>query len=181
MADVELTQELLESLFDYDAGKGVLVWKERPREQFKTKSAWASVNARNAGKIAGTPDDTGRVSVMLFSKKRQVHRLIWTIAKGEIPEVIDHIDGNPGNNKISNLRNVSQFINGKNCKRSKVNKSGHQGVLQRKDNRKWIAYISSSGARVHIGQFETYEEAISARKKAEIENGYHGNHGRVIV
>lgn len=59
----------------------------------------------------------------------QVHRIIWGICNGVIAEgIIDHIDGNPRNNKIANLRLVTYKINNRNSKKSSDNNSGITGV-----------------------------------------------------
>ena len=62
-----------------------------------------------------------------------VHRIIWTIVFGEIEDgyVIDHIDGNPFNNKIDNLRSIPSGENARNSKKRKDNKTGVTGVVFR--------------------------------------------------
>jgi hypothetical protein len=64
-----------------------------------------------------------------IKKRRYNHRVIWELLKGSTDNLeIDHIDGNPLNNKISNLRLVSREINGRNCKINSRNSSGITGV-----------------------------------------------------
>ncbi|MCK4818123.1 hypothetical protein KA005_20300 [bacterium] len=69
----------------------------------------------------------------------------------------------------------------KNKKMSKLNTSGACGVSLNTKGRKWIAQIGSNGKRVHIGRYETKEDAIVARKNAEKELWFHKNHGLTEV
>ena len=110
----------------------------------------------------------------------KVHHLIWIMHYGDIPKdkVIDHIDGNGLNNNIDNLRLVTQADNTKNARLYKNNKSGYQGVSWYKNRDMWRVSIGNNGTQETIGYFEDLNEAIEARKKKEIEYGYHKNHGR---
>lgn len=107
-----------------------------------------------------------------------LHRLIWFCETGEQPNIIDHINGIEDDNRLCNLRNTSQQKNCTNKKKYKNNKSGYVGVFYNKENEKWRVIIKVDKKQKHIGYFLTIEEAIEARKKAEIEYGYHENHGR---
>ena len=96
---------------------------------------WKISIARNVriGKVVGSVNK-GRCS-FVFSyagtkKRRYTHRVVWEIFNGEIPEnmEIDHIDGNPLNNRIDNLRLVSRIVNARNSKMNSRNTSGIAGV-----------------------------------------------------
>lgn len=91
---------------------------------------------------------------------------------------IDHIDQNPLNNKMENLRAVTQTNNSRNRSIPSNNKSGQIGVSFRKELQKWRAFISVDGKRIHLGCFTKKRDAIFRRKLAEIHYGYHPNHGR---
>lgn len=105
-----------------------------------------------------------------------LHRLAWAYTHGYWPKGIDHIDGNPLNNCLKNLREAGQLINAKNqCKRK--SRSGINGVFWRPERAKWIAYIKVNFKRIHLGNFATKEEAIQARNMADIKYGFHPNHG----
>jgi len=108
------------------------------------------------------------------------HRIAWLVHYGEYPSChIDHIDGNPGNNSISNLRLAPGNINQRNRSLFKTNKSGCHGVNYHKKDRKWHAKINDNeGNVIHLGCFSVVCDAVKARKLAEIEYGYHLNHGR---
>lgn len=70
-------------------------------------------------------------SVKMVGKVYRVQRVIWTLLKGTIPEnhVIDHLDGDPWNNKISNLCVKSVRGNAQNLKKSKACTTGIKGVV----------------------------------------------------
>lgn len=81
---------------------------------------------------------------------------------------IDHIDHNTLNNQKSNLRICSNADNIRNGKLRVNNKSGYTGVRYRKDRKKWYAYIKVNYKNITLGTYKTKEEAINARKEAEI-------------
>lgn len=72
---------------------------------------------KSTHRILKQEDRNGYKRVVLNSVKHSVHLLVWQTFKGEIPKgmVIDHIDGNRGNNKLENLRMVSQSENVRNA------------------------------------------------------------------
>lgn len=86
-------------------------------------------------------------TIVLHKKKYVLHRIIWEIHNGVIPEgmFIDHIDGDKYNNKIENLRVVSRFGNARNVRMNIKNKSGVTGVSLHEDVRRnpsvdaWVA------------------------------------------
>lgn len=91
-------------------------------------------------------------------------------------EEIDHINGKPNDNRIENLRVVTHEENMKNVKLPSNNTSGHKGVYYNKLERKWKAMIRKNKKQIHLGTFDTKEEAVEARRKAE--NEYYGEHKR---
>lgn len=91
-------------------------------------------------------------------------RLILDIADGDLE--VDHINGNPSDNRKSNLRIVSHLENMQNKKIYKNNTSGTTGVSQL-HNGKWKARIMVNGNEMWLGTFETKEEAVYARHAAE--------------
>lgn len=90
---------------------------------------------------------------------------------------VDHIDGNPLNCSKSNLRICTEQQNRMNNKRQSNNTSGHSGITYRKDTSKWSASIQVNYRVIRLGCFSTLEEAIEARRQAEIE--YFGEYRRV--
>lgn len=93
-----------------------------------------------------------------------MHRLIMCFPD-EIE--VDHINHNKRNNKKENLRIVNDSQNQMNKKKQKNNTSGVTGVRWHKKHRKWYAHIGVNRNQIHIGSFDTFEEAVVARKEAE--------------
>lgn len=95
-----------------------------------------------------------------------IHRLILGLASCKEVNDVDHIDGNPLNNRKSNLRLCEHIDNSRNRNfLSKNNSSGFTGVSKRGD--KFRAYINVEGAQIHLGLFNTAEDAYNARLEAE--------------
>jgi hypothetical protein len=107
------------------------------------------------------------------------HRFIWFYVYGEWPKNhIDHIDGNGLNNRMENLRDVTQGTNRKNNRLQVNNRSGYPGVSWYKRKGKWQVKIKVDTKFIWIGYFHDLNEAIKAKKEAELEHGFHQNHGR---
>lgn len=164
--------EELHKLLSYDGSTGKLYWKPRGIVN------WDSIYA---GKEAGSLRSIGYVVVKLRHKAYKAHRIIWKMLNGTEPTTIDHIDRNKSNNLVSNLREASHKENMKNKRMAKNNSFGHTGVYWREDNKKWRAVIGLSSKLKHLGNFETFDEAVSARKAAEISYNYSENHGKAMV
>jgi len=89
------------------------------------------------------------------------------LGKLSIGMVTDHIDRNKLNNQRSNLRICTQSENIFNSPKKKNNKSGHVGVRFYHQIGKWEAYIMKNWKKYNLGDFDTQEEAIKARKNGE--------------
>ena len=178
------SQEVLRQLLDYDPETGALTWRERDPCCFpegKNGKAWnaSKWNGRFAGKRAFTTKmASGHLSAGLFGKTRFAHRVVWKWMTGEDPKTVDHINGDPTDNRWSNLRSVSQTINSRNCKISKNNTSGANGVRLDKRRSTWVASITVDRRKKYIGEFPDYKQAVKARRAAEKAHGFHENHGR---
>jgi len=94
----------------------------------------------------------------------ELHRWIMNTPKGMYT---DHIDQNTLDNRRCNLRICSNSANLRNGKIRINNKSGYPGVFFIKETKKWIAFIKVNYKRFHIGRFNTFNEAVDARKLAE--------------
>ena len=161
-----LTQLQLKSHLHYNPDNGVFTW-------IKCKS-----NNIKCGQVAGHIAKNGYVTICVFNVDYLAHRLAWLYIYGIFPkDGIDHKDQNPSNNRILNLRNADQFVNGKNCKKSKRNTSGVVGVGWCREQNKWYASIRVRGKGIRLGRFLDKDDAIKARKRAEKLYGFHKNHG----
>lgn len=121
-----------------------------------------SRTSRKAGKCADNSLRRGYRTVYVGGKLQFAHRVIWKLLRGADPEFLDHIDGDPLNNKSDNLRACSHAENMRNKRIYANNTSGVKGVHHRKDSGMWRAYISLGGKRVRLGQFTSREEAEAA-------------------
>lgn len=98
-----------------------------------------------------------------------MHRVIAIRAGLDLNLVIDHIDGNKLNNQRENLRSIYHYQNVANRKTKPLAKSGVRGVHRHKEGRYvWYAVLGFQGKTIHLGSFLTKEEAIAARRAAEI-------------
>jgi hypothetical protein len=169
----------LHDLLAYDDQTGILTWKSRPRELFKTHRAFVQWNQRYVGEAAGTlKNDSGYIIVSIHKQHERAHRVIWAMCTGEWPEIsLDHINGCRTDNRISNLRLATQSENAKNMRLMSSNKTGFHGITKAPHG-KYRAKGYASDVQHHLGYFDTLEEAVAARKEFELSFGFHPNHGR---
>ena len=175
----QIDPALLRTLLRYEPETGRLYWLERTRDRFTSDGSWRMWNTRYADLEALIVDSGGYNTGTLFGRTTKAHRICWAIHFGEWPGgQIDHIDGDRSNNKIENLRVVTNMENGQNQRRHITNTSGETGVTWDKQYGKWMAYIGFVGRTKFLGRFPDFEDAVAARKQAERHIGYHPNHGR---
>ena len=86
--------------------------------------------------------------------------------------MIDHVNGDPSDNRLCNLREATKSQNMMNIGKIKSNTSGVRGVGWSKASQKWRAYIRVNKKDIHLGLFESIEDAKKARVEAAIK--YHG-------
>lgn len=179
------TPDELRQLLRYEPDTGKLFWRHRGPEWYADKMdpkrCTNSFNGQFAGKEAFTSRNNylGHKRGTILNSDFYAHRVAWAIHYGNWPEgEIDHIDGDPANNSIDNLRSVSRLENTRNKAISRNNTSGFSGVHFDTRDRKWIARISVRDFRFVVGRFDTYECAKAARQQALDAAGFHRNHGR---
>lgn len=134
--------------------------------------------------IAGTifyPKNTKiKYIVVTINRKHYLaHRLSWFLFYGYWPDQIDHIDGDGLNNKIENLRDVTNLENRKNMRVQYRNKLNLCGVSYLEKTNNFRVRISIDRKEMHIGTYETIFEAACARKSAENKYNFHENHGSI--
>lgn len=184
MSKHELPPSIARELFDYR--DGLLLWRPRARTCFSDDRSYAVWNKRFAGKPAGylhrvRSGVRRRVALTMNGKTVRVYHAtaVWAWHKNEWPSsLVDHEDGNTLNDRIGNLRDVSSAKNSQNMRMHPGNKSGVTGVCWHKQRGKWKVEIMANRVKKHIGVFDNLEDAIAARKAAEIALGFHPNHGR---
>jgi hypothetical protein len=155
-----ITQKRLRELLSYDPETGVMLWR-------------VSRGKAKAGQIAGNPT-RGYLQLMVDGHATFVHRFIWLYVHGKWPDGnIDHIDGDRSNNRLVNLRDVSQAINIQNERKPRSNnKSGFLGVSANRGL--WKAEISITGKTKFLGRFKTPEEAhqVYVEHKRKLHPGF---------
>lgn len=172
--------EILRTLLKAEISTGKLMWNHRPKELFATKRAFNTWNARWAGKEAFTAlSSDGYFMGAIFGSTYRAHRIVWALHYGDWPDnQIDHINGDKTDNRVLNLRQASQMENNRNCALSKNNKSGYNGVYFDGRRNTWRAFITINYKTISLGSYVGKEMAIAMRKNAEINYGFHENHGR---
>lgn len=134
-------------------------------------------NSRFAGKPAlCTLAHNGYMYGAIFGENWSTHRIAWLHQTGEVPREIDHINGDRADNRFSNLREVDRVDNCKNLRR-RNNLSGATGVSWHVKGKSWAVKIGKK----HVGLYKDFDDAVAARKAAEVANGYHPNHGRAAA
>jgi hypothetical protein len=162
---IMLTQEILKEYLHYNPDTGIFTWVKSPHK-----------NTHMLGKTAGTLGKKGYVSIGILRNIYKAHKLVWLYMYGYFPQdQIDHINHIRYDNRLSNLREANNTLNQKNTSKRKDNITGVTGVHWQ-DNR-WRVQIGIKGKNKHLGMFLNLEEAIAVRKQAEIDYGFHPNHG----
>ncbi len=149
----------LNELFSLDHETGELTWKVR-RRGVKVGARAGSFNKSN-----------GYRNLMIDGVNYREHRVIYYMATGHDPGSlhIDHIDTDRANNRPSNLQLVTNQVNTQAQTVSKYNTSGFTGVSFYKQTDKWQALIKIDGKKKHLGLFVNFDDACTARIKAELQ------------
>ena len=155
MTKPEITQARLHELLHYDPDTGEFRWRVRKRPNLYV------------GDIAGTHARYEWWLIHIDGRCYRAHQLAWLYMRGEWGRpVIDHRDGNPLNNRWSNLRVSSRSGNAANRRRMRNNTSGFTGVTFDRRRGNWIARIARDGQNYFLGRFATAEEAHEAYEAA---------------
>jgi hypothetical protein len=156
MAARILTQQRLHELLRYDLETGVFTYAcARPKVR--------------VGAVAGhTHAGHGYRQIKLDGRLYLAHRLAWLYVHGRWPsDMLDHIDRDRTNNRLSNLRESDRFLNRQNALVPRNSTSGIKGVTWNSTLGKWHARIGFGNKRHHVGWFHSAEDAALARAAAE--------------
>ena len=165
-----LTQSELKSRFEYHPD-GALV-----------RRYGTSGNGNFAGAVIGCqPKTLGNrahryTSVKIAGKSYRLHRLIYMYHHGEVPEQLDHINGDLLDNRIENLRAVTHSQNCMNRKMRKNSTSGIKGVHWNSKKEKWVACVGLNYKSYGAGEFDTKEEPAAA--VAKLREKLHGEYAK---
>lgn len=164
--------EYLRERLRYDPDTGKLFWldyegmPQKWRTRYVGKEALISLNGKGYKK--------GKIDCVDY----YAHRIAYTLYHAEWPsDQIDHINGVKTDNRIANLRVVTNQENNRNRPMRRDNSSGVTGVCWHKGINKWCANVRVDGKLKNLGSFNTIEEAAAARKQADVQYGYSERHG----
>lgn len=171
-----LSQELLKELLRYEYETGLFYW-------IKTGSG------RKQGKPAGHIERDGYSRVNINGYRYCVHRLAWLYVHGSFPQCsdelyIDHINGNPSDNRIENLRTSSSAFNNRNSKKSSNNTSGIRGVSREEAWNGyrfyyyWVAYWHDENGKKKRKLFPIYTYGEDEAK--QLATNYRGEQIRLL-
>lgn len=173
------SREYLMECFAYDANTGHLTWRVRPLAHFYDQRACGSWNSKYANTVAGRPcfrqnGDKSCVIVGIDHVRYVAHRLIWALVGNELQDdmVIDHINRNPHDNRLDNLRMIPFGLNVSNQKCHYDSTTRITGVfrLELKRGVRWAAVLGVGGKNISLGRHSTKGLAAVARAKAEIKH-----------
>lgn len=146
----KLSLDRINELFSYDTTNGKLIRK-------KTLCSNAI-----KGDVVGTDNGDGYLLVSIDYTRYKIHRIVFYIHHGYMPEKIDHINGDKADNRIENLRECTNSENLCNTGMYCTNTSGYKGVTFHKGTKKWAAQIQHESRRKHIGLFDDPKSAHDA-------------------
>lgn len=148
-----LTQQKLKEYVRYDPETGIFTWV------FSKNAHYPIVLGNRADTIS-----KGYCRVGIKRVRYAAHRLAWLYMTGEWPKnMVDHINGNPLDNRFCNLRDVTASVNLQNQRKaSPRNKLGFLGVSFNKKSRKYDAFICTNYQKKWLGNYLTPEEAHRA-------------------
>lgn len=147
-----MTIDRLHELLNYAPKTGLFTWAQKRR-------------GCRIGDVAGCKMRNGYIVIRLDGKLYLAHRLAWLYIHGQWPTAqLDHINQNRADNRLENLREVSNAENAQNRKKM-ANKSGFTGV--RRENSKWVAEIKVNYTTKRLGLYNSPEEAHAAYVNAK--------------
>ena len=160
----DISIEDLRDLLCYNPSSGILTWRTRPLRFCKSvrdQSRWNSRCASKAVKMTVSID--GYCRFKLFDVIYRAHRVCWALHYGQWPQKeIDHINCNPMDNSITNLREVTPFQNNWNQRKLTPKTSPLKGAFFDQGSQLWKSRIIHNGVAYDLGSFSTDVEAHQA-------------------
>lgn len=160
------TERLILSDYKYDSKTGIL-------KRIRRKNRWGYYHTND---FSGTKSH-GYIRTCVNRKSFGNHRLAWFLKTGSFPKKgldIDHINGIKDDNRWINLRLAKRGQNNMNSGNPKNNTTGQKGVHPTRG--RWFSRIKVNQKIIHLGVFKSFDEAVLARKSAEIK--YFGEYTR---
>jgi hypothetical protein len=162
-----VTQEMLRRHFRYWPITGRFTRLDRSVKRGQPKRLYADIQDHG----------DGYRTISFMGRRWLAHRLAWLYVHGQWPPdgfVIDHINRDPGDNRLANLRLATHGQNNANSGARKHNRLGVKGVTVR--GKKYFVQLSLKKSRIYVGTFDTIEEAAAAY--ADAARKHHGEFAR---
>lgn len=176
--DVDLVRRLL----DYDEKTGVMRWKARPLSLFANARVGKAWNTKFTGKCATGTLMQGYPTVCIYDERFLAHRVAWAIFYGcQPPEIIDHINRDRTDLKISNLRAVTDSENARNCSLRSDNKTGLSGIWRlspKKGGKPWAVAMGGK-VRMIYKRHRNFCSALKHRNSVLFDGGFSRDHGNI--
>jgi hypothetical protein len=145
--------------------KDYLTYKDGHLYWIKCDAPWVDIT-----QPAGHIRKDGYLAIGFKGKNYLGHQLIWFLCYREVADLLDHIDRNPSNNRIENLRRADKRLNSLNRDAPSNSKSGKAGVSWDSARNKWtVRWKETSGKYSFLGYFEDLNTAIEVRTRKEQE------------
>ena len=146
-----LTQNRLKELLSYNPDTGIFTWRHPTSNRVKV------------GDVCSCKDVKGYLVIRLFNKQYKAHQLAWLYTHGCFVKELDHINRQPGDNRMANLRVATRSEQMHNAGMLKNNISGVKGVCWHKASGKWHVRIWFNGKCNSFGYFDCLESAKKER------------------
>ncbi len=144
---MELDQQIIRRLFNYDPGTGIFTYAEKTSSQSRVI----------IGSAAGCSNGH-TLQVRIYGRSYLLSRLAFLYMNGLWPSgLVDHKDRNPMNNSWKNLRDATYSQNNKNRPTAKNKTSRHRGVS--KSRGKWAVVVRVDGKLKWFGYYDDEDEA----------------------
>lgn len=158
-----LTLERLKEIIDYNPESGIFIAKIRRSHCQK-------------GDVVGCNYGDGYMRTAIDGRDYLLHRLAWFYVYGQMPKMIDHINGDRGDNRIENLRIADYHINARNSCRKTNSSARFKGISWHKVSKKWQVQIRCGGELIPLGYFDDDTEAAFNYDLASLK--YHREYGK---
>lgn len=161
MANIQLTQELVKYLFDYHQD-GYLIWKT------KTSHKSRIIIGSRAGSLNFSNKSGYRYVTTIFRYEYKIARIIFLWHHGYLPDLVDHDNRNPLDDRIENLRAATKAQNGCNRNSAIGSSSKYLGVSYSKQEKKWVSSIRVNKKLIRLGCFNSQENAAIAYNREAV-------------
>lgn len=108
-------------------------------------------------------------------RKARLHRFIMRLEDPRL--IVDHINGDTMDNRKENLKIITRGENNKNQRKHINNTSGYTGVTYEKQSGLYVSAIQLHNKKLHIGRYDTLEQANIAYRASAKTLNFSDRHG----